>query len=297
MIPGGCRVCAVVVTHNRPQELRRVVAALQSQTRMPDRIVVLDNGSRVPASVTLSDFRRIEVIRKEENTGGAGGFALGLAMALTGEPEWVWLMDDDAVPRPRALSALLSAAARLPAGTGALCSTVYEFGGIATMHRRTFRGVLGSERPLPTAAYAGGPREIDTGSFVGFLVKAEAARQVGLPDGRFFLAYDDTEYSLRLKRRGWRLWLVPDSGIDHLRTPEGRLRQSEFGFRHYYNIRNRIFVCRRYCDPALPASLKSILIGTALWASSRKAWRISAVRLLWRAVVDGMRGRLGQIAA
>ena len=44
-----------------------------------------------------------------QNTGGAGGFAYGLALALADGADLVWLMDDDTVPEPGALRALLDA--------------------------------------------------------------------------------------------------------------------------------------------------------------------------------------------
>lgn len=296
MSPAGGRVCAVVVTYDRPRELGLVVAALSTQNRMPDRILVLDNASRLPAAEVLQRFGGVEIIRNETNLGGAGAFAAGLEQGLTGGCDWIWLMDDDAVPRPDALEELLAAAGRLPATAGALCPSVYEFGRLAPIHRRMFRPASGAEPPLPETAYRCGPREIDTASFVGFLVRAEAARAAGLPDVRFFLAYDDTEYSLRLQKAGWRIWLVPASGIDHLRLPGAKLRHAEFGTKHYYNIRNRIHVFRNYCSPARPAFCKAVLIGLAIWIASRRAWRPAAIRLLWRAVADGMRGRLGRIA-
>lgn len=296
MKPAAGRVCAVVVTHDRPRELRQVVAALKKQSRPPDRILVLDNASTLPAALILSDFKGIEVVRNRTNVGGAGAFAAGLERALADGSEWVWLMDDDAVPRTDALAQLLAAADRLPAAAGAVCPSVYEFGRLAPIHRRLFRPRTGDEPPLPESAYRAGPREIDTASFVGFLVKGEAARAVGLPDDRFFLAYDDTEYSLRLKKAGWQIWLVPAGGIDHLRLPGARLRSAEFGAKHYYNIRNRIHVFRNYCAPDRFLAHKAILIGLAIWISSRRAWRPSAIRLFCRAVADGMRGRLGRMA-
>lgn len=296
MRPGTVRVCAVVVTHDRPRELRQVVAALKKQTRRPDRILVIDNASTLPAALILSDFKGIEVVRNKANLGGAGAFAAGLERGLAAGSDWIWLMDDDAVPRRDALAQLLAAADRLPPATGAVCPSVYEFGRLAPIHRRLFRPRTGDEPPVPEAAYSRGPREIDTASFVGFLVKGEAARSVGLPDDRFFLAYDDIDYSLRLKKAGWQIWLVPAGGIDHLRLPGARLRSAEFGAKHYYNIRNRIHVFRNHCAPERLPAAKAIFIGLAIWISSRRAWRLSAIRLLWRAVVDGMRGRLGPIA-
>ncbi|MFC7766217.1 glycosyltransferase [Leucobacter soli] len=53
---------------------------------------------------------RARLIRLSENTGGAGGFAVGIAAALADpEVDWIWVMDDDTVPGPEALAGALAA--------------------------------------------------------------------------------------------------------------------------------------------------------------------------------------------
>ncbi len=136
--------------------------------------------------------------------------------------------------------------------------------------------------------------EIDTGSFVGFFVRGEAVRQIGLPDTDFFLAYDDTEYSLRLIRNGWRNWLVPSSKIDHLRTTQSRLRTSPFGPKHYFNIRNRIVVALRFGKSPAFAGVVATLVGSGLWLVC-SGFKGKGVSLFVRAVRDGWRGRLGPL--
>jgi GT2 family glycosyltransferase len=297
------RVAAVVVTHNRPQLLRQALAALRAQTRPPDAIYVVDNASDDPGGAGLArlfnglgtDVDTI-VLRSETNIGGAGGFALGMARAFAAGYDWIWLLDDDALARPDALAGLLAAVNGLagPAvGAGAVCGTVREFGDIALRHRRRYHRPTGLERPMARAAYAGPPCRVDTASFVGFLVSASAIAEVGFPDRAFFLAYDDTEYSLRLGRAGLDIWLVPASVVEHLRERRARLRAGPFGRKHYFTIRNRIVVARCYASLPIVPSCVALGFGAALWLASAGRLRRGAVRILWRAMVDGCRGRLG----
>ena len=92
-------VCAVVVTHRRPDELAKSLDAMTAQTRTPDHLVVVDNDDdarvrdlveRQPIPSTYLGSRR--------NLGGAGGFALGMLHALALGGDWVWLGDDDGRP-------------------------------------------------------------------------------------------------------------------------------------------------------------------------------------------------------
>lgn len=287
------QVIAVVVTYNRPQELRQVLLALLAQRRPPEQIIILDNASSPPAALMVADLSGFQVVRSEVNTGGAGGFALGLAEALQRQADWVWLMDDDAVPHEDALWQLLKALPDLPETTGVVCSSVYEYGVLALQHRRTFSRLLGIERAIPERCYQYTAIAADTASFVGFLVSAQAVQNVGLPDTRFFLAYDDTEYSLRLKNAGWQIWLIPASQFEHWRTATSRLRSSGFGAKHYYNIRNRIAVAVRYGGLPILAASVATLVGVMLWLVCSRLKHPGSLALLIRAVSDGWRRRLG----
>ena len=288
-------VTAVVVTHNRPEELRMVVSALFAQTAKVDRVLVIDNASPIPAAKILADFSQVQVVRSEVNTGGAGGFAFAVQEALKGNADWIWMMDDDAVPRPDSLFELLRSAKSLPERSGALCCAVYEFDELATMHRRSFNFNTGLETSLPKRSYAQDNCLINTGSFVGFMVRSSAVREVGLPNASFFIAYDDSEYSLRLIKAGWSIWLIPKSGIDHLRTVQSKLSTSEFGLKHFYNIRNRIVVVRQYANWKMISGVVAIIYGILIWLVARNSFRLTAIRQFLKAVSDGWIGKLGRL--
>jgi GT2 family glycosyltransferase len=293
------RIAAVVVTHNRPALLQQALAALRAQTRPLDSIYIVDNASDDPCAAgatRLAGDTAIVVVRSDTNIGGAGGFALGMARAFAAGHDWIWLLDDDALVRPDALARLLDGLAALEgqaAVAGAVCGAVREFGDLALQHRRRYHRPTGLERSIPREAYAGPPCRIDTASFVGFLVSAAAVAEAGLPDRRFFLGYDDTEYSLRLGRAGLAIWLVPGSVVEHLRERRARLRAVPFGPKHYFTIRNRIAVARRYGSLPIVPSCVALGFGAAVWIVSRGRLRRGALRILWRAVADGCSERLG----
>ena len=288
------RIAAVVVTHDRPELLQRVINALHAQARPCDRIFIVDNASGTVTQALLEPLTGLTVLRSDINLGGTGGFTLGLKRACAEDYDWIWLLDDDAIPRLDALAELENALCHVPGRIGAVCGTVREFGQVATMHRRMFTPLLGREATVSTTDYAEPMVAIDTGSFVGFMVKATAVASVGLPDPAFFLAYDDTEYSLRLKHAGFGIWLIPSCIVDHMRTATGRLRSTEFGPKHYFNIRNRIVVKKRYARLPGLAGMSAWLFGLGLWLRSPGRFQRHSWRILARAVSDGHHGRLGR---
>src|SRR5690606_8019620 len=107
--PSDPRVVAVVVAFNRRELLAEALDALAVQTTPPSAVVVVDNAS-TDGSAELARTHPVgaDVVALERNTGGAGGFAAGIARALARHrPEWLWLMDDDTVPTSSALAELV----------------------------------------------------------------------------------------------------------------------------------------------------------------------------------------------
>ena len=255
-------VCAFVLTRNRKELLAECVDALRSQTVAVDEVIVLDNASTDGTQEYLEANGLLECVRyerRERNTGGAGGYREGVRLGIESGRDWIWLMDDDAEPRPDALERLLAAQAD---GASALCSAVvHPGGGIDLQHRCRMRRFI---VPLPLSAYERGRHEeVDCASFVGLLMRTDAARGSGLPMSEFFIGYDDAEYSLRLRRLG-PIRLVPESEMLH-KVPIGgtsgtrrsRLINRLLGltyaptpwasyWRDLYRIRNFMWIKHRY---------------------------------------------------
>jgi GT2 family glycosyltransferase len=260
-------VCAFVLTRDRKELLVECLRALLAQTHPVDLVIVYDNASTdgtedLLRTEGLLDEPRIAYHRGEHNTGGAGGYAEGVRLGVEAGRDWLWLMDDDAEPRPDALKRLLGAP---PAGDGAtvaLCSEVmHPDGSIDPLHRcRMARFIV----PLPDGCHRVGTyAEVGCASFVGLLVRTAAAREVGLPRAEFFIGYDDAEWSLRLRRHG-QIRLVPESVLIH-KIPIGggsATARSRFWNRvlgqHYaasswqgfwkdlYRVRNFMWIKHRY---------------------------------------------------
>jgi GT2 family glycosyltransferase len=95
-------LAAVIVTYNRLDKLKQVVAALQQQTRMPERIFMVDNASTDGTGPWLAALQeedpRFQHVRLPENIGGAGGFHEGARVAYEDGFAYVWFSDDDAYP-------------------------------------------------------------------------------------------------------------------------------------------------------------------------------------------------------
>lgn len=265
-------VWAVVVTFDRVERLRTCLEALAAQSRPPERVLVVDNGSGEETRAFLERARsaqgalgeRLEILRLEENLGPAGGFAAGLERAARGEATHAWAFDDDVVPDRRCLELLVAAAGREP------------------------------ELLYPAMFDASGRPE-DYPAWHGVLIPTEAIRQAGPPDARLFWWIEDTEYlQWRLPRvQGLAVRRVPEARIEHHGSP----RDTKPAWKLYYEVRNtlhyRLRVQRgrpfRRLHRAVRVLTRALL--RTLFVEHHKGRKL---RLLVRGTADGLAGRLGK---
>ena len=97
-------ILTIIVTHNRCKLLSRCIDHVQSQSRLSDALVVINNGSN-DGTLEMLKSRGIAVI-DQENVGSAGGWHRGIQHALDRGFEAVWMMDDDGFPDSDALNKL-----------------------------------------------------------------------------------------------------------------------------------------------------------------------------------------------
>lgn len=237
------RIFAVVVAYNRRELLQQTLAALAQQTESLAGIIVIDNASTDDSGAVAGRHEQVsEVITMRENLGGAGGFAAGIARAVhTHKADGVWVMDDDTVPTPNALEALVRARENYPGEPALLASTVVWKDG-RNHPMNTPRNRPGAAKYLRAHAASVGARQIRTASFVSILIDARAIYADGLPEADYFLWNDDFEYTARLLRTRVGL-AVGDSTVVHL-TKKFGASETNPGKRFFNEVRNKVWMFR-----------------------------------------------------
>lgn len=197
-------VAGVVVTFNRLEKLRTVIASIEAQTHPVETLFVIDNASTDGTAEYLGSLTTsvpLEVVTMETNSGGAGGFSEGMLRGYASGADHVWIMDDDCYPKPEALASLISgfdgAVAELGEDVPFACSVVeFTDGSICEMNNPVPTWdwgrllVKGQNSVMVTAC-----------SFVSVLIPRWAISEYGLPYSEYFIWFDDREYTLRLTAR------------------------------------------------------------------------------------------------
>lgn len=197
-------LCAVVVTHRRPEELGESLRMVTGQSRMIDHLIVVDNDhdQRVRDLVAAQPVPST-YLGSRRNLGGAGGFALGMLHALALGADWVWLADDDGRPRDgEVLATLLACAERH--GLAEVSPMVCALDRPDELAFPLRRGLVWRRRASELRTEGPGQDLLPgiASLFNGALFRAETIEAVGVPDLRLFIRGDEVDVHRRLVRSG-----------------------------------------------------------------------------------------------
>lgn len=214
-----------------------------------DKIVIVDNCSTDGTSEYLAERAlqnpSLHIVHSPVNTGGAGGFALGMQYALERlDTDWLFLADDDAVPESDMLEQLLDGYAQRSdkEEIAAVCTGVINQGNFDPWHRKIVKRGLFTLGYADVSSLYGAPFFVDEATFVGLMVKRDIALLAGIPDKDFFICFDDTDYCYRLRRHG-KILCLPRAIMRH--DTKERQKYAD-DWRNFYGARNHPVVVKRY---------------------------------------------------
>jgi GT2 family glycosyltransferase len=278
------RVGAVVLHYRFWPGIRSTLRCLIAQHRRPDEIMVVDNRSGDGSASRIRDeFAGLTVIESSHNGGYAAGMNVGIRSLLIHEMEAILLLTHDCELRSDAVEKLverLEAQPRVAAvgpllGFSSSREQVFSAGGtIDPITWETGQVLVPDKidewRGMP-------PHEVDWLDGAAILLRSEAVREAGPLSTAYFMYFEESEYLLRLRRRGWKVECVPAA----VGWQEPKMSTYPVEFR----IRNRLrFLARNAPMAVLRRELASIV----LWSMKRTVRRPRRVRQIWGPRVKGI---------
>lgn len=209
------QVTCIILNWNGWRDTIECLDALKRCTYAQLSIIVVDNGSTDDSVARIrAAHPEIVILESRSNIGFAGGNNIGIRHALAHGAEYVWLLNNDTKPDPDALSALIAKAAsdKRIGAVASICyyadepSKVEAWGGA---HVNLWIGYGRNSRQ---------PREdnwFHALNGTSLLIASRALADAGLLDEVFFLYWEDTEFCLRLRKKGWRIAAAAGSHILH----------------------------------------------------------------------------------
>jgi rhamnopyranosyl-N-acetylglucosaminyl-diphospho-decaprenol beta-1,3/1,4-galactofuranosyltransferase len=241
-----------VVTYNRSGLLERLLDSIRLMEPKPGHVVIVDNASTDHTTALVESYRErlgTELVyrRLETNTGGSGGFSEGMRVAYELGSEWIWLMDDDVEVISDGLARMGKWAPRFKSIQGRR----YDYDGSEFYWQYRIAEPLGIPIPFAPAGFdESGYKPMNSGCFEGMFIHRDIVQQIGLPDPRFFIYWDDQTYGWLASRKTASV-IVNEFVLRRTRE----IKQWDMGIRHmnassdayrYYIMRNRGHIKQYY---------------------------------------------------
>src|SRR3954451_7589440 len=210
------RLVAVALNWNGGEDTLAALASLDGI-----ETICVDNGSTDGSDLAVEErFPFVELIRTGANLGFAGGNNVGLRRALDRGAEWVLLINNDAVAEPGLAEALARAATARPDAGVLACKILFEDGRTVQYAGATFNARLGYSGRLvgfgePDRPDDGDVRDVGRADGAALALSRAAVEGAGGLDESLFMYVEDVELSLRVRRAGFGVVLVPAARVRH----------------------------------------------------------------------------------
>jgi GT2 family glycosyltransferase len=210
-------------------------------------ILVCDMGSDVDPTeeINAGNYPNTKVLRSEKNLGFTGGNNWGIRQS---KGDYVFIVNNDTEVTPELLDVLVEPFYADPS-IGVTCPKIRYFSQPDLIQYAGFN---------PINVYTGrttsvGSMEIDRGQHdtpgythgahgCAMMVKREVIDKVGMFPEKFFIYYEEWDWSARILKAGYKIFYQPKGLIFH---KESITMGKQSALKVYYHTRNRILFMRR----------------------------------------------------
>lgn len=274
------------------------------------KVFLVDNHSKNESVNILSDHFKKKAHKYEivftplnKNLGFAGGNNIAIKQAYEEGFQYFWLLNNDTMVDKYALSKLVDAIER-DKSIGIVGSKIYYHG----TNKIWFAGGRINSWTGKTGHI--GMKEDDQGQYdrmcevdyitgCSLLFRREVLETVGYMKEDYFLYYEETEWNIRARQRGWRIVYVPTSKVYHKVSLASGGEKNPAPYVAYYDIRNAYVMIKR-TQPSVKHLTAFLYM---LWKIGKKVAKmmlynqdrkIERVKAVLNGFFDGINQRMGK---
>lgn len=278
---GDCHCVALTLNWHATELTLEWVQSLLS-VQPVTKLVIVDNESDGALSRALAarfpeELQRITLLDLRENRGFAAGMNVGLNHPVVRASPWVLAMNNDARVSESSLRRLLYEG-QADGNLAILGPVIKNPDGSLQSRGGVVMPVLGIAKHRKCAK-----ARLDFVTWACVLVRTAALEAVGNLDERFFMYWEDVDFSVRARKIGWNIAVVDGAAAYHQETAS-RARAGE-AIKTYHTW-STILYCRKY-GGAWKAGAVAWLLGSMLVQTLRA--RPRALRAHLRGAVRGTR--------
>lgn len=245
---------AVVIVHWERASVEDTVECLKSlgEVVYPNVVTILVNNGATGLSDEpfLAEMPDLQIVRTPRNLGFTGGNNVGIRKALADGADFVMLLNNDTIVSPELLHRLLRPFDRPEVGIVGPIVTYFSHPNRAWFAGGTYNRYLGYTFHTLMGDDLTGPipdRPTDFVTACALLARREVFERAGLLWDALFIYFEDAEWCLRARRRGYRCVLVGEPLVRHkVSASMGAVGEYPFSpLKGYYFGRNPLLMARR----------------------------------------------------
>ena len=246
-------VAIIIVNWKKYDITSTCIESILNSTNSNFKIILVDNESDNKKVKKFKYRNEIEIIQNKKNEGFSKANNIGIDYALKNNYDYTLLINNDTIVEKNLIEVLLKTTQAKNFSVvqplilnyngkeiwNAGGRINYFFGNFITLKR--LGNSLNSSHEL-------------TEWFTGCccLFKTKIFKDIGKLDERFFAYYEDVDFSLRLKKYGYKIGFTSETQIYHYESFSSISNNSKGGklspYVHYLNIRNHILILKKHSD-------------------------------------------------
>jgi GT2 family glycosyltransferase len=222
------KIFVVMRSHNAYDLTRCCLTSLRKCSYRNLHFIVIDDASRDGSGKKIErNFPWVHMIRSNRYIEYCKGLNLGVRHALANEAHFVFVVNNDTDNfSVNYFESLVDAFSTHP-DVGLVGSIVYDY----DSNRRS-----AGEPQIRLGVFVDTPTE-------GYMFSAKVLREVGLLDEQLVRYFEDYDYLIRMRDKGYQSLCVRDVSFDHL---GGGTSKKQLFVPNYYRVRNLIWFLKRY---------------------------------------------------
>ena len=220
----------IIVTYNGENYIKNCLDSILKQNSQNFEVIIVDNKSNDKTLELVKDFqkksKKIYLIKNNENLGFSKSNNIGIKFALEKKADYVLLLNQDTVVDKKLISSGIKYF-RLLKDAGAFSPKVLiknnkiiwwigtKVFTLSDLLKNLKLGVSVHVDKEKEDYPIKEPIEVEAVSGCSLFIKKDVIEKVGLLDEDFFMYGEDMDYSIRLKKTGYKLYVIPETVVLH----------------------------------------------------------------------------------
>ena len=247
------KIAVIIVNWKKYDFTYKCIESVLNSSFKNFKIILIDNEYQKSMSNQLKKSKKIHLIRNKKNEGFARANNQGIKYSIKNGFDYILLLNNDTLIKNDLLDSLIKQSSTLnqkiiqPLILNYDGTRIWNAGGKINFFLGTFKTLKKGE------SFKNFKTSINfTDWFSGccVLIKSEIFKEIGYFDDRFFAYYEDVDFSIRLKSKGYSIAMMNDSYLKHFESASSKSSNQNEGnlspYVHYLNIRNHILLLKKH---------------------------------------------------